>query len=87
MSMTQMMLLVMMLNLIPRGKNQPSGKNPSDPSDVNDSIDLFGNNVERDHNLKISSTHVTNNIDNLGNNSRKEKFMDPLQKQLKKHHW
>jgi len=85
--MTQMMLLVMMLNLIPRGKNQPSGKNPSDPSDVNDSIDLFGNNVERDHNLKISSTHVTNNIDNLGNNSRKEKFMDPLQKQLQKHHW
>jgi hypothetical protein len=78
--MTQMMSLVTMSNLILRGKNQPSGKNPSDPSDVNDSIDLFGNNVEPDHNLKISSAHATDNIDNLGNNSQKEKFLDPLQK-------
>jgi hypothetical protein len=65
----------------PAEKIQPSEKNPSDPSDVNDSIDLFGNNVKPDHNLKICSTQATNNIDNPGKkNSRKEKFLDPLQK-------
>jgi len=66
----------------PAEKDQPSGKNPSDHSDVNDSIELFSNNVEPDHNLKISLTHATDDVDNLGKNSRKEKFLDPIQKQL-----
>ena len=57
----------------PAEKNQPSGKNPSDPSDVNDSIDLFGNNVKPDHNLKICSTQATNNIDNPGKKSVEKK--------------
>jgi hypothetical protein len=33
----------------PARKNQPSGINPSDPSDVNNSIDLFGNDIKPDH--------------------------------------
>jgi hypothetical protein len=45
MSMIQLTSLVMMSNLIPQKKDQPSGKYPSDHSDVNDSIELFGNNV------------------------------------------
>jgi hypothetical protein len=49
MLMIQLTSLVMTLNLIPLEKNQPSGTNPSDPSDVNDSIDLFGNDIEPDH--------------------------------------
>jgi hypothetical protein len=64
----------------PAEKNQPSGKNPSDPSDVNDSIDLFDNDVEADHNLKISSTHATDNIDNPGKNQSKRKILGPTSK-------
>jgi hypothetical protein len=30
------------------GKNQPSGKTPTDPLDVNDSIDLIGNDIDPD---------------------------------------
>jgi hypothetical protein len=69
-----------MLNLIPRKKNQPSGRNPSDPSDVNDSIDLFGNDLKPDHNLKISSIHATNDINNPGKNQSKRKIPRPNSK-------
>jgi hypothetical protein len=69
----------------PAEKDQPSGKNPSDHSDVNDSIELFSNNVEPDHNLKISSTHATDDVDNLGKKKSKRKIPRPNSKATLEH--
>jgi hypothetical protein len=55
-------------------KNQSSETNPSDTSDVNDSIAPSGNDVDPDHNLKISSTHATKYVDKPGKKQLKGKI-------------